>query len=196
MMTASKHWVSFALILLAATFLLTGCGSTDERMKKDFQEVTKLDQVKTETGLVYSEKLDRDERLYFYKGDLKSAQVALSKAISRVRYQAGSEKQVVFEVSNYYGILEKGSYENQAGTFVYLAREDRARNRFYPIFVPHFGSGSIRMSGSSVNKKTTTLDTGSYGGGTFDDDSDDDGGTSIFNSGSNTVKGGSTGVGK
>lgn len=195
MWSAGKHWVSFTLLLLAAAFLLTGCGSLDSRMEKDFQKVTKLDQVKTDTGLVYSEGLDRNEYLYFYKGDMKSAQIALSKAVSRVRYQAGSDKQMVFEVSDYYGILETGTYDNQTGTIVYLAREDRARNRFYNVFVPYFGSGSIRMSGSNVNKKSTTLDTGSYGGGVYDNDSDD-GGTSVFNSGSNTVKGGSTGVGK
>lgn len=195
MKTAGKQWVSFTLLLLAAAFLLTGCGSLERRMETDFQRVTQLDQVTTESGLAYNEGLDRNEYLYFYNGDLQAAQIALSKAISRVRYQAGSDKQMVFEVSDYYGILEKGSYEKQAGTLVYLAREDRARNRFYNVFVPYFGTGSIRMSGSNVNRKTTTLDTGSYGGGVFDNDSDD-GGTSIFNKGSNTVKGGSTGVGK
>lgn len=195
MVTASKHWVSFILLLLAATFLLTGCGNLDDRMKTDFKQVTKLEQAKSDSGLTYQDGLDQNERLYFYDGDMKSAQIALSKAIARVRYQAGSNKQMVFEVSDYFGILESGSYENQAGTLVYLARQDRARNRFYGVFVPYFGSGSIRMSGSNVNKKTTTLDTGSYDGGVFNNDSNG-GGTSIFNSGSNTVKGGSTGLGK
>jgi hypothetical protein len=195
MVTASKQWVRFALLLLAATFFLTGCGNLDDSMKKNFQKVEKLNQVKTDSGLTYSEGLDSNEKLYFYKGDLKGAQVALSKALSRVKYQAGSQKQLVFEVSDYFGILETGSYENQAGTLVYLARQDRARNRFYGVFVPYFGSGSIRMSGSNVNKQNTTLDTKSYGGGVFNNDSSS-GGTSIFNSGSNTVKGGSTGVGK
>lgn len=184
-----------ALVMLTS-FLLTGCGSVNDRVAKEFTKVTNVKGVTTDSGLNYKDDLSFDEELYFYKGNLTQARAALERAFPRVKLNVSSKQQLVFESGKYFGILETGSYNGTAGSVLYYAIQDQAMNRHYTIFTPFFGTGWLRMGGNRNTTKTTTVNTGSFWGNVFSDDSEDESGTSVSSKSSNSVKGGSTGLGK